>query len=443
MTFFSKETTALNRTNLRKLALEILHSGIERVLPENEMYNNISVSDGSISVFGEKHSFSGNLYVIGSGKAAAIMAGTFEDIAGVQKIREGYVNAPRSFPLKKIIVNEASIPIPNERGYRGAKKICEIAKNAKKGDIVVCLISGGGSVLMPHPVDGVSLLEKQQMTKLLFEAGVPTYSIQHVRKHVSKMKGGRLAKLIQPAKVIGLMVSDVVNPADVCAAGPTMPDDSTYDDAYDVLTKYGLLEDVPDSIISHIVRGKNRHEEETPDSQELFWSNVYNYDIVNNKMALDAMAGKARSFGFETLILPPVIGSTEFVTRMFARKIRDVRKRAKKYAIIASSEMAVALRGNGRGGRNQELAARLIGELSSDRTSVFASLDSDGQDYIKGIGGAIIDNQTARKAIFENISPGSFLDKSDSYYIHDKLGTLIRMESTGTNVGDIHIYLQE
>lgn len=434
----------LASTQLRKKALDILIAGLESVLPHNILPKNVQFSGDVLTVCKDRFTVLGNLYIIGGGKSSGAMAAELERIIPLNKITAGLINTPFNVKTKKIRVNKAAHPVPDQNGLVGVKQMIDITRNLQKGDIVICLISGGGSALLPYPAEGISLEDKQKMTELLITSGVETYEMQYIRKHISKIKGGQLAKLLQPAKVISLIISDVVNKKDVTAAGPTEPDESTFEMAYRVLEKYNLLEKTPKSIINHLKKGIKGEIDETPKKNDALFKNIHNYIITNNKIALNAMKAKAEELGFKADVLKkPVIGEARYAAKKMGYYFKCKYSQEKAYAVIYGSENTVKVKGNGKGGRNQEYAASLIKELKDLKDCVAISAGSDGVDFIKSVGGAIVDDNTYQESKSMNLNIRSFLDNNNTYELHKKLGTLLRMDATGTNVGDLNIYMQE
>lgn len=436
----------LASSRLRSDALDILVAGIESALPGDAMQKNISFSKGILKVYGDRFDASrGRIYVIGFGKASAAMAKALEKIIPPKSIAVGIVNCSiDTVKTKKVRVNKASHPVPDKKGAAGLEKMLEIAKNAGKNDIVICLVSGGGSALLPDPAGRITLNDLKKMTELMLKSGAKSYELNNLRKHTSRFKGGNLARVIQPAKVISLILSDVINENDVTASGPTSPDNSTFKQSYDVLKKYDLLEKMPRSIISHLKGGMRGNVPETAKPGEKFLKNVHNYILADYRTALNSMRKKASELGFDAEILP---NHTEGEVKTVAGKMAELFRQKgslhkKKFALIYSSENRVTVSGNGKGGRSQEYIGYLIKEIKDFGNCVAASIDSDGTDFLPGVGGAISDSSTYSKSQKMNIDIGIFLKNNNSFELHKRLNTLILMKPTNTNVGDINVYLR-
>ena len=268
-----------------------------------------------------------NIYLIGAGKAGASMALAAERVLG-RRIRAGLVNVKDGHlaKLRRVELNQCGHPVPDERGVAGAARIAEIAKAAGKDDLVVCLISGGASALLPLPAAGISLEEKQAVTRLLLASGANIHEINAVRKHISRIKGGQLARLAAPATVMALLLSDVIgDDLDVIGSGPTAPDASTFQGAGAILDRYGIRHKVPPSVRERIEQGGRGEIPETPKPDDPIFKRVRNTVVGGNRLALDAAARRARELGFHTLVLSSEIeGETREIARMHAAIAREV-----------------------------------------------------------------------------------------------------------------------
>ena len=301
-----KNRNNLVKTDARERVLQIIEAGITRVLPLNIMMNAVSYDTASqnITVNGDVfRSAEGRIFVIGGGKATGLMAQALERIIGTQNIVAGVVSCKgRHFKTRRIKTIIGGHPIPDQRGVDGVTEMLALKQvySIGKNDVVICLLSGGGSSLMPYPVKEVSLSDKQKITELLIGSGAEIGEINVVRKHLSRIKGGRLGDFYFPATVITLILSDVIgNDLTTIASGPTFPDLSTFSDAYDVLKRYGLLAKAPRSVADFIRKGLHGDLAETPKTL----TNCYNYIIGDNSLALDAMSKKAKDIGLSPHIL--------------------------------------------------------------------------------------------------------------------------------------------
>ncbi|MGD9394587.1 MAG: DUF4147 domain-containing protein, partial [Dehalococcoidia bacterium] len=310
-----------------------------------------------------------------------------------------------------------------------------------KNDIVIGLLSGGASALMPYPVAGVSLKDKQRITKLLIGSGAKINEINMARRHLSQIKGGRLGAFYAPARVIALIISDVIgNDLTVVASGPTTPDPSTFADAHNVLKKYHLVAKSPKSVIDFIEKGRRGEVPETPKTLK----NCHNYLIGDNELALEAMAAKAKELGFNPhIITSQQTGDTEKVARLRAREILK-HKYAENDLLLIGSETTIKLPPRaGRGGRNQHYATVSLLAMADypDRWLV-ASVGSDGSDFLPDVAGAIVDQDSLEIAKAKKFDIEAYITRCDSHSLLKKLGnSLIVTGDTGTNVGDVIVYM--
>jgi hydroxypyruvate reductase/glycerate 2-kinase len=434
-----KNRDEISTNELREKALNIVEKGIERVLPENIMKNSVKFNDDVLIINNKEYEIKGRIFVIGAGKASGLMAESLERIIKPENITAGIVNCNSVYKTKKIIINKASHPIPDQKNMDSTKEILSLKEkhNITEKDIVICLISGGGSSLMVYPEENITLEDIQKINKQLLVSGADINKINTVRKHLSKIKGGRLGEFFSPAKVVSLILSDVIgNDLDVIASGPTVNDSSTFSDAHNILKEYELLDKTPVNILNHIEKGVKGEIKETP--KEL--TNCDNHIIGDNNLVLNTMKEKSEELGFKPYIISSVqIGDTETIAKKTAKEI--IRGKYKEYnALIVGGETTPELPENhGKGGRNQHYAAVSMLEMKNyPEKWVLVSIDSDGIDFIKETAGAIVDNDSLNKA--ENIKP--YLDNYDSYNLLKNIGnSLIKTGPTGTNVSDVMIYL--
>jgi hydroxypyruvate reductase len=385
-----------------------------------------------------------HVYVIGAGKAGASMARAAERALG-RMVTGGLVNVKYGHlaKLRRIELNECGHPVPDQRGVAGAERIAEIAAAAGAGDLVLCLISGGASALLPLPAPPVTLEEKQEVTRLLLACGADIHEINTVRKHLSAIKGGQLARLAWPAKVEALLVSDVIGDSpDVIGSGPAAPDPSTFAEAAAVLDRYGIRDKVPAAVRTRIEQGVAGAIDETPKPGEKLFARVRNTVIGGNGLALDAAARQARQLGFRTLVLSSAIaGETREIARMHAAIAREVAERGRPVkppaCIITGGETTVTLRGDGLGGRNQEFVLAAALDIAGLDNVVVFSAGTDGTDGPTDAAGAIADGDTlGRKP-----DARRYLDANDSYHYFEALGDLVITGPTNTNVADVRILL--
>jgi glycerate 2-kinase len=383
------------------------------------------------------------IFVVGAGKAGGTMARAVEQLLN-GRIAAGCVNVKDGDMAKTRIIETRPCghPVPDERGLDGARRIAEICTEARENDLVICLLSGGASALTPYPAPPITLGEKQETTKLLLASGASIHEINAVRKHLSGIKGGQLARLAAPAHVLSLILSDVVgDDLDVIGSGPTAPDASTFQDAYAVLEKYELRDRVPARVRERMKNGAR----ETPKAADPLFENVENIIVGSNQKSLESAARAAKDLGYRTLILSSTIeGETKDVARMhaaIARQIRTYEQPARPPVCVISGGETTVTMGNGsagKGGRNQEFALAAAIEVAGLEDILILSAGTDGTDGPTDAAGAMADGTTVARA---NSKASDALRDHDAYPLFEELGDLITTGSTGTNVMDLHLFL--
>jgi glycerate-2-kinase len=386
--------------------------------------------------------------VIGGGKASAGMALEIERILDGW-ITGGSVNIPvytKPCPRsKKINFNPASHPIPSEDGVRGVKNMLRLVGQPSEEDLVICLISGGGSALMPLPSTGIQLSDKQKTTNLLLKSGAKIDEINAVRKHLSDFKGGRLAEKLYPATVLSLIISDVVgDKLESIASGPTAPDDTTYADAYTILQEDGLWRTVPGSVRKRIQKGKEGKLPETPKRGSRIFKRVHNVLVGTNKESCRAAAEVLEERGYHSLILSTRLqGEAREVGKILADICIGIRENqlpvAPPAAIVAGGETTVTVHGKGRGGRNQELVLSAALSIRGKPAILVSSIGTDGVDGPTDAAGAVADGSTIERGLIRGLDADTYLGENNSYEFFKKLKDLIITGPTGTNVNDILI----
>ncbi len=439
--------TKLNR-KARALALRSLESALNAADPKQIIKSKLLLKNSTLHVNGyliDLKKFK-NIYVIGGGKASGSMAEALEQVLG-NSITNGLVNVPRSSKNKTDIIklHEASHPIPDEAGVEGTRRMLKIAEQAKEDDLVICLISGGGSSLMPLPRGKISIADKKKITNALLKCGATINEINTVRKHISDFKGGWLAKKAYPATILNLILSDVVgDPLDFIASGPTVPDSTTFSDAIKVLKKYRLWSKAPASIRKVLSDGEKGLIPETPKANDEAFKKVYNVVVGNNRLASLTAQKYLKSEGLNTLLLTSTLeGEARHVGIMLASIVHEVYVSGnpvpKPAGIIAGGETTVTVTGKGLGGRNQEIALATVRNLKGMNGVVVASLSTDGVDGPTDAAGAIADGKTLVRAAKMGLTPEEYLAENDSYHFFSKLGDLIFTGPTGTNVNDVSV----
>ena len=430
----------LNR--LREEAKEIFLEGVRAVDPYKAVYREIE----ELKISHERYN---GIYIVGAGKATAPMAKAVEDIFNAN-IKEGIINVKYGFsqPLRYTQIIEAGHPLPDENGLKGAKKIKQLLESLGEDDLVFSLISGGGSALLPIPADNITLEEKQTLTQLLLECGASIDEINVIRKHISLAKGGQLAKAAFPAKVINLMLSDVVGDRiDIIASGPFVPDPSTFSDAWNVLKKYDLIKKTPETILSYLRAGIEGKAPETPKPDDKVFKNVLNRIVASNIIALKACEKKAKELGYKTLILSSMIeGETREIAKMHSAIAKEIIRTGAPIqppaCIISGGETTVTIKGDGLGGRNQEFCLTAAIEIAEIKGNVvILSGGTDGNDGPTDAAGAIVDPYTVKKGWEKGMDPVRYLENNDSYTYLKNTDSLLITGPTRTNVMDIHIIL--
>ncbi len=430
----------MNSAQIKKLLKDIFYSALKAVDPYESV---LRYKEKILSEY-QKGGYR-RLYIAGFGKGAYYMGKAIEEGFG-DLIEKGIVitkyGHSEKDALKKIDVFEAGHPVPDENGLNATKKIIDLLNDADEKTLVVCLISGGGSALYISPLDDISLKEKQETTKLLLKSGATINELNAVRKHLSKVKGGRTAEIAYPAKVISLILSDVIGDnLDVIASGPTAPDETTYDDALSVIEKYGLTESISQKVLDLFRKGRNGVIPDTPKKDSIMFEKVENIIIGSNKKALEAASKKALEAGLQTEIeSSEITGEARTVGKWLAKKAKAVKG---SRCLISGGETTVTVKGGGIGGRNMELA--LAFAIASEGTDgiTLLSAGTDGTDGPTDAAGAIVDGQTTLKAKGQGLDPEDFLMNNDSYSFFKKTRDLFITGPTGTNVMDIQIVIIE
>ena len=386
----------------------------------------------------------GRLIVVGAGKASALMAKAAERRLG-RRIYGGTVvtQAGHAIPSKRLDIVEASHPVPDAAGLEAARQIGDWVDNAGDEDLVLFLLSGGGSALLPAPAENISLEDKRTVTDRLLKAGAPIDALNCVRKHLSSLKGGHLARRAAPARVVTLAISDVVGDRlDVIASGPACGDPTTFGDARGFMQRYGAWEDAPASVRRHIERGAEGKIPETPDPSDPVFERVHHQIAANNETALRAASDAARSLGFRPLILTRrVQGEAREIGVFLAGMAVEIRSDGRPIrppaCLLMGGEPTVTVRGSGLGGRCQELAMSFSASLGGAGEVCLLAAGTDGKDGPTPAAGAIVDEKTVELLEKQSIDPTPFLRENRSYEFIGRFGELIPAGPTGTNVMDI------
>jgi len=429
----------------REIALDVVEYAVKAVDAYEATKKSVCVKNGILTVRELNFDLSkvGNIYVVGGGKATFSIAEALEEILG-GRIKRGVINVKRGEKrrLKHIKVIEAGHPIPDEAGLEGTGKIMETAKEAKEGDLVFCAITGGASALMPLPAGNISLEDKKEVTELLLKCGATIDEINAVRKHISAIKGGRLAKHIHPAEIINLIVIDEISGR---PWGPTVPDTTTFKNAVNVLKKYGLWGKVPDTVREHLKRGMVDPSLETPKPKDFKGLKVHNVVLADNGIMCEAAKRRAEELGFKSLILSTRLeGESREVGIVLASIAKEIEERSRPIGppcvLILGGETTVTITGqSGKGGPSQELVLGASLKIAGSKAIVVASIDTDGTDGPTRIAGGVVDGYTLKRAAEKGVDVFKSLMNHNSYNVLMKLQDAIFTGPTGTNVMDLDV----
>jgi hydroxypyruvate reductase len=429
----------------REPGLRIMRAALQAVDPRQAVLKHVRRDGKVLFVGGRPYALDrGRVIVTGAGKAGAAMAAAVEEVLG-DYLSDGavVVKEGHTAPAARITVHEAGHPIPDEAGVAGTADVLSRLQNLSADDLVLCLLSGGGSALLVQPVGGVGLEDLRMTNDLLLRSGATIQEINAVRKHLSRVKGGRLTQAASPARVVALVLSDVVgNALDVIASGPTVPDPTTFAEAVGVLRRYALLDRVPPSVRECLMRGVRGEIAETLKPGDPQLDAVQTVIIGSNEIAAEAARTQARAEGFNALLLSTFVeGEAREVAKVLAAIAREVchsgRPVPAPACLIAGGETTVTVRGAGSGGRNQELALAAAVQIAGLEQVIIASLATDGTDGPTDAAGALADGSTVARAAKAGLKARDFLDRNDAYRFFEALGDLLVTGPTRTNVNDL------
>ncbi len=436
---------------IKETLTTIFRAGLRAVDPGEAVRRHVALAGGRLRVgesFYPLERFR-RIIVTGAGKGTAPMAQALEEILG-DRLTTGWiiVKYGHGLPLKKIRVMEAGHPVPDEAGLIAIKYILGQLRKSHHEDLVLCAFSGGGSALTPAPLPPLNFSEKQHATQLLLECGASIDELNALRKHISAVKGGRLAEIAYPATVVSLLLSDVIGDRlDVIASGPTAPDPSTYGEVQGIIARYGLGERLPPRVRELITQGVQGLLPETPKPGNLVFRQVQNLIIGSNTLALAAAQEAAARLGWDARIISATLsGEAATVAGDLARQALEVKETlapGRKVCLISGGETTVTVRGSGRGGRNTELALAFALAIGGVPNINLLSGGTDGSDGPTDAAGALADGQTVARAGARGLDPRHYLADNDSYSFFQQLGDLLITGPTGTNVMDMQLILIE
>jgi glycerate 2-kinase len=434
---------------LRQDARQIFNAALTAADAAEAVSRHVKVDGEAIDIDGWLYSLRSyrSIVVVGAGKGSAQMCRALEELigdwlyGGIIIVKYGY-----AVPVKKIAVIEAGHPIPDENGLNATEKVIDLLRQTTSEDLVISLISGGGSALLSSPADGVSFHEKQEMTELLLNCGAPIREVNAIRKHISKVKGGRLARLAYPSTLISLILSDVVGDAiSAIASGPTAPDPSTFSECQVILDRYKLRTKKSDSIARLIDKGSAGEINETPKPGDPVFENVLNVVVGNNRLTVMAAKEQAESLGYSVKVIDDLAeGEATELAVAHAAIVKEmyhsgtVRRPA---CVISGGEATVTLRGNGLGGRNQEFALATALELDGLDGIVALIGGTDGTDGPTDAAGGIVDGGTVRRGQTKGLDARDYLSRNDSYHYLQATDDLLVTGPTFTNVMDLRLFI--
>lgn len=428
----------------------IFDEAVRAADPYDAVRKAVSMDDGGITIAGIHYSAERypRIVVVGAGKASARMGRAVEDSLG-GRIDEGWINTKyeHAEKLSGIHVHECGHPVPDENGVAGVREIMRLLESADDRTLVIALISGGGSALAPAPADGITLAEKQDVTRTLLNAGASIGELNTVRKHLSSLKGGGMARLAHPARLHVLILSDVIGDRlDTIASGPAAPDSGTFDDALSICVRRGCLEKLPRAVRKRLDDGAAGKLPETAKTGDSYLESAVNTIVGNNRMSVNAARDKARELGFNTLLLTTVLeGEASEAGTFLACLASEIQASGNPVpppaCVIAGGETTVTVAGDGKGGRNQELALAAAVRLTGMDNVVLLSGGTDGTDGPTDAAGGVVDGGTLAHGASMQLDAKDYLRRNDSYHYLDKVGGLVRTGPTGTNVMDVQILL--
>lgn len=433
----------------RTLLMRLFEAGLQAVDPYEALSRCVRLRGNRLTIGSRHYSLQPQhrLVVVGAGKASARMAQALEQRLR-SRIETGLVVVKygHGAPTNQIRILEAGHPVPDAAGIQATQQIMALAGTLRPDDLLIVLLSGGASSLLPAPAPGISLRDKQRTTKLLLRSGATIQEMNAVRKHLSRVKGGQLAAAT-PGRVATIILSDVIgNDLGTIGSGPTSPDPTTFRDAQTILKQYGVWTEVPVSVRRRIEAGIGECEVETPKPGAALFRRVHNVLAGDNQSAVDAVARYAKGQGIHSLILSTTVtGEARDIGKFFGAMAREIATQGRPIrrpcCVIAGGESTVTVRGQGEGGRAQEFALAAASQIAGLPDLWIAGFATDGTDGIKPVAGAIVDGGTADRAKRAKLNLLRALRENDSYPFFKRLNAHIVTGPTGTNVNDLYLLL--
>jgi glycerate 2-kinase len=440
---------SVEHSSHRDTILAVEQAALEAVEPGATVKRHVQRSGDRLTIAGRPYDLATieRVWVVGGGKAATAMTAALYGILG-DRLTGGmvvtkYGHVDPHLDTGPVEVVEAGHPLPDETGVGGTRRLADLLARATARDLVLAVISGGGSALLILPAPGLTLADLQGTTDLLLRSGATIVELNAVRKHLSQIKGGGLARLAAQAPMVSLILSDVVgDPLDAIASGPTSPDPTTFADAWAVLDRYDLVERVPPAVRERLQAGLDGDLPDTPKAGAALFESVHNVIVGSNRLAAEAAVETARARGLDTLLLSTFVeGEARHVARVAVALAKELvsydRPVQRPACLVWGGETTVTIRGQGKGGRNQELALAAALAMEGLPNVMLVALGTDGTDGPTDAAGAVATGETVTRARSLGLDPATHLENNDAYPFFDALGDLIRTGPTGTNVNDL------
>lgn len=440
---------------MQQAAREIFNAGLQAVDPCRALLGALRLHGDELRIAATRfdlRSFN-RIIVVGAGKATARMALAIESLL-YQRIEQGMVivKTGHSVPLSIIETVEAGHPVPDAAGVAATARILELLRADDEKTLCICLLSGGASALLVAPAGHLTLQDKQATTRLLLKAGAAIHEMNTLRKHLSAVKGGRLAQAAHPASVLTLILSDVIGDSlEVIASGPTVADATSFADAWRVIEKFGLAQKIPPRVRAHLQQGIAGEISETVKVGDACLHSTHNHIIANLELALRAAQAQATRLDWNTRIVTQALhGEARKAARYLAQVVRDewaAMPEGGRCCLLSGGETTVTVRGKGRGGRNQEFALAFALAIAGMQGVTLLSAGTDGSDGDNDAAGALVDGATVSLARSVGLDAQRYLDDNDSYHFFQQLddktraGSHFKTGATGTNVMDMQIIL--